>query len=436
MIFINGFFLVNFIPFGILVLAGIILFFSRKFKNEKWHYPLLFIITVIVFISLLRISVIIDRRYAMPVIVPGIVISVFAIMLLPGILRRFKIKYADAIVRLAVAITLLTCTAKAMRFQESKPYLYKLSEAIQNDCDKNNVNKAVILIFGNPGGKLDFSPKIDVIKVKSLRARDRFINIEHQLATLGPEYLKISYQMVYLLCVGPESGNFAADWDNKYHDKPELVYEYIRTKDQTALRLYRLNSTYPSAWLSPDKLEKILVNYNILKNGDFKKQYRIPREDSSADVLESSGVSPSEDGNIYFPEGWMIDPGHGWTSSCIPVSIKMPGNLTDALNIQSKDWISIYTEDAFDGGKAYLVAVQARAGQQGGKLTLWAYVYTADMNYVRTVSYRDIKLSRQNSRELIPFRLDNCEKFRLVLLASGDVSIKNIMAVPAEMPAK
>jgi len=82
------------------------------------------------------------------------------------------------------------------------------------------------------------------------------------------------------------------------------------------------------------------------------------------------------------------------------------------------------------------VAVQAGAGPQGGKLTLWAYIYSADMKYVRTVSYQDIKLSSPSCRELIPFRLDNCEKFRLVLLASGDVNIKNIMAVPAEKSAK
>ena len=53
--FINGFFLVNFLPFGILVLIGIILFFSRKFKVEKWHSTLLFIVIVLIVLSAWRI---------------------------------------------------------------------------------------------------------------------------------------------------------------------------------------------------------------------------------------------------------------------------------------------------------------------------------------------------------------------------------------------
>ena len=75
-------------------------------------------------------------------------------------------------------------------------------------------------------------------------------------------------------------------------------------------------------------------------------------------------------------------------------------------------------------------------GRKTVALTLWLYVYTAEMKYVRTVFYQKINLEDKFSQQLIPLKLNNCEKFVLSLLFSGDVSIKNIMVVSANAALK
>ncbi|MEI8247281.1 MAG: hypothetical protein WCI51_15720 [Lentisphaerota bacterium] len=239
MTFLHGFFLVNFPPFGLIVLAGILLFFLRNDKSAKWYYPLLFIVIILVVISFWRIPVLIDRRYAMPTLVPGIILSVFVIMLLPGILKHFNVKYATAIVRTMIVILLAACSAKAMREQKHKPYLQEIPKALQKNCDKSNVKKVLVLVFGNPGGHLVFEDTIKVIDIPP-----GFYLLEN---ALDLKILKNQYQHIYLLCVEHITENFCVAWEEKYIDKPELVYEYVNKK-QIAYRLYCIKS--------PDELHK------------------------------------------------------------------------------------------------------------------------------------------------------------------------------------
>ncbi len=272
MTLLNGFFLVNFLPFGLIVLAGLLLFFLRNDKPAKWYYPLLFIVIILIVISFWRIPILIDRRYAMPTLVPGIILSVFVIMLLPGILKHFNVKYATTIVRAMIVILLAACSAKTMREQEHKPYLQEIPEALQKNCDKNNVKKAVVLVFGNLGGHLvfDIAPKaidiptqnindslanigypfiiingvhIKIICLPKQHINDKFAEPAYQISNLNGildlKLLENQYSHIYLLCVEQIPENFCNLWMKKYINKPELVYEHINRK-QIAYRLYRV----------------------------------------------------------------------------------------------------------------------------------------------------------------------------------------------------
>ena len=437
MTFIEGFFLVNFVPFAILTIVGVMLFFRERDVSSRYYYPLLFIIVILVYISLWGLCLpLLSRRYAMPTLVPGIIISVFVIMLLPGILKYFKVKYAYAIVRIAIAALLVACIAKTMRTQEHKTYLRDISEVIKEDCAKYNLSKAALLVFGNPGGILDCDKMVNVVNVENKKNQAKFADTKYQFpflqGALEPAVLKIQYPHLYLLVIEHYPEGFSKSWEKKFHDKPELIYEYIRDNGQKTYRLYRVRSEYQSAWLNPEDFEETLKNNNVLKNSDFKRKHKLPAEDPIAKKMRNCGVAPASDGEMYLPEGWTINPKQGWGTTCNPVSFKLPDSSTDMLNIRSKGLVSLCTEDMLDGNKTYLLAVQASAGPQGGKLILCTYVYTAEMKYVRGGDQHNIILNAQNSRRLIPLRRENCEKIKLGLIFSGDVCVKSVMAIAGE----
>ena len=233
MTFLSGFFLVNFLPFGIIILAGIWLFFKGGYKQEKWYYPLLFFVIVLIVLSLWRIPLLIDRRYAMPILVPGIVISTFVLMILPEILDKFKIPHANAVTRVLIVGLLFACAAKAMRVQENKDYLHDIAETIKLDCQKNNIKEVVpLLVFGNPGGRLELNNNVKTINVANRPWNNRLANVEYQLprleaAGLNPDILKIRYSHLYMLCIEQEPGSFRNDWEKKFDDNPELIFEHI-----------------------------------------------------------------------------------------------------------------------------------------------------------------------------------------------------------------
>ena len=430
MTFLSGFFLVNFLPFGIIILTGVLLFFAGNYKQEKWYYPLLFIVIVLVVISLWRIPVLIDRRYALPTIVPGIAISAFVLMLLPGILKKIKIPYANAVTRIIIVALLAACAAKAMRVQENKDYLHDIPEAIILDCQKNNINGSVVLlVFGNTGGYLEPDNNVRTINVNNRHLNDRFADVEYQFTLLqdklDPDALKIQYPRLYLLCVEQLSGNFHISWEKKYADKPELIFEYINRK-QDAYRLYRVNSPYKFNGMATDESERMLANKNgLFKNGDLKKKYRISPESDDAKILQNRGIDLFSAGEVYLPEGWTINPYHGWNANCSPVSIKFTEGDTNALSVQSKDWISIYSHDLLDSNKTYLVAVQASSKTQG-IINLYAYIDTEKGKFIRTILLKEIPLANKKNTYLISFQLKNCLKIRLALIFSGSVTIDNI----------
>jgi hypothetical protein len=439
MSFINGFFLINFLPLGILVIVGFVFFFSGKFKIEKWRHPLLFIFLVLAAVSAWRIPIIYDRRYAMPALVPSIVISVFALMLLPEILKRFKVPYDKAITRTAIAILLIACVAKAMRVQENKEYLHDIAEAVKLDCKENNIKGHVaLLVFGNPGGHLVFDNNVKVTSVDNKPWNNRLANVEYQFRQLDrdglnhPDVLKCQYQHLYLLCVERVSGSFQAAWEKQYIDKPELIFKHI-SKKQIAYRLYRVKSASKVAWLHSDEFERMLANKDdLFKNEDFKKKYCISHEDDTAKILRNRGIDLFGNGEVSLPAGWTLNQYKGWTIDCNPVSIKFTEEDTKALNVQSKAMISIYSEDMLDADKTYLIAVRANSKTRGC-LGLSAYTYTEQSKYIQEINLKEIELSNKNNRYLIYFKMRNCGKIKLILTFSENVTISNIKTVSADI---
>ncbi|MFA6101911.1 MAG: hypothetical protein WCV67_12180 [Victivallaceae bacterium] len=436
--FIDAYFLVNFLPFGLMSLAGVLLFFKGKYKQEKWYYPLFFIVIVLTVTALWRVPVVDStRRYAMPIMVTGIVLSAFVLMLLPGILKKFKISHANAVTRVFTAALLIACVAKAMRPQENKDYLHEIAEVIKLDCQKSNINRNVaLLVFGNPGGHLNFDNNIEVINVKNEYWGCRFANAEYQCpqlnTSLNIDVLKSQYPHLYLLCVEPVHDNFRAAWEKQYSDNPELIFEYISRK-QTAYRLYRIKSPHKIAWTATDEFKSMLANKDdLFRNGDFKKKYRVSSEDNIAKDLLDRGIDLFGNGDVYLPDGWRINTGDGWNANCSPVSIKLTAGNTNALNIQSKNMVSLYSnKDTLNSNKFYLVAVRADSKTQGC-LILSAYTYNIKDEFIRPFVLKEIKLSNQKNSYLIPFMLKNCEKIRLGLIFSGNVTIDNVKVISME----
>lgn len=439
MSFTNGFFLVNFLPLGLLTLAGVLLFFIRNDKQEKWYYPLLLIVIVLTVISLWRAPVVISRRYAMPTIVPGIVISTFILMLLPEILKKFKIPYANAVTRIIIIGLLAACVAKTMREQENKEYLHDIAEAVKLDCIKSNITKNLaLLVFGNPGGHLKFSNNVEIINIPNKHFNKKLADIEYQFphlkADLNPDILKIRYQHLYLLAAEQASGRFHAAWEKRYHDSPELMFEYINKK-QVAYRLYRVKSPYKFGEYPSGEFELISANKtSLLRNGDFKKKSLISSEDSTAGILRNRGINLFENGNVYIPDGWILNPGDGWAANCNPVSIKFIEG-TNALNVQSKSMVSMYSYVVLDCNKTYLIAILANS-ENRGCLRLSAYTYTEKNTFKQVLILREIELSNKENSYLVYFKLDDCKKIRLALAFSGNVSIRKIMVFPAETAVK
>lgn len=240
--FIDGFFQVNFFPLGLIVLAGIWLFFRGNYKNEKWYYPLFFIIILLFFISFWRmIAMVASRRYAMPTMVPGIIISTFVLMLLPVILKRFKLPLTKFII---VAL-LVACVAKAMRPQENKEYLYHITEYIRGDYQNNNIEGNIaLIIFGDIGGLLESNNKIEMYSIENKFTRP-VENYEYQFSqldarALNPIFLKTRNSRIYLL-VSEQSNSFQNAFEKKYSVNIELKFEHINKK-QTTYRLFLVNT--------------------------------------------------------------------------------------------------------------------------------------------------------------------------------------------------
>ncbi len=426
MIFFRGFFLVNFLPFGILVLAGAVLFCLRGKRREKWYYPLLFVILVLLAVSAWRIPFIIGRRYAMPVLVPGIVVSTYMVIILPEILRRYRMKYATATVRLLVVVLLAICAAKTLRFKERKPYLRELNKIIQNDCRKNKFAAPGLVVFGDPDSSLRFDGNVSVITVAPPAHGHKLFDEKFQFnllqGSLDPEILKAQYSCLYLLLVEPVNGQFRKSWQKKFHDKPELLYEYVRKKNQYAFRLYRVICK-----VKVGKYKQALKSgRNLLKNGHFKTRYQIPPETPVTKTLRERGIDLFASGDVFLPREWSINPGDGWKYGKEPVVVKLgPGS---GFKVKSGSYVSIYSGNVYDVNRTYLVSINAKT-ETRGKLSLYAYLYAAKGKFIHAELLKEIDLTGETEDYIIPFKFRNCENVRLALIFTGNVTVNSMKIV-------
>lgn len=433
MTFLSGFFLVNFLPFGIIILAGLLLFFTGRYTRESWYYPLLFIIITLIVISLWRIPLLIDRRYVMPVLVPGILVSVFVLINLPGVFYKFKLPYASAITRIIIFILLVSCIAKAMRVQENKDYLRDIAEIIRTDCQKNNIKGNVpLLLFGNPGGYLDLDKNIVLFNIDNRYFNAKVADTDYQFGKLTgglhPDILKIRSPRVYLLCVEEKTGNFSRDWTTRYHDNPELVFEYTNPRNQIAYRLFRVLSKNKTAWYSPEEFDAFLKKNNIWANCDFSLKTKILSTDPAVVTLKKRGIDLG-DNDFYLPAGWRINTGHGWAADCSPVSIEFSDGK--ALNVTCGSIISIYSSNVLSGRNKFLFAINAGPVYKG-LLLLCVYKYDKNDKFIDAFILDNIK----SEKTLILLESLNCDKIKLALLFSGEISIRNIMVIPFEAIAE
>ena len=436
MTFFYGFFQVIFPPLGIAALLGICLFFLTKNKSEKYYYPLLFIIIVLTVISLWRIPVIISKRYAMPALVPGLVVGVYAIMLLPDILKKNRIQYSKWITRLIIAGILIACVAKTLRVQENKPYLHELPKALHEDCRKSNVAKTALLIFGDPGGHIDFNNDVKIINVENRHLNDRFADSEYQLAILdktsNPNILKIRYPHLYLLSVEDSSGSFSNAWEKKYGEKPQLIYEYIRPKDQVAYRLYRVSSEYKAAWLDEIALNQLLDQNNMLKNGDFSQKSKVPPDDKIIEILKKRGIELKSADGLYLPSDWYINPNAGWSKKCSPVEIELiPAidGVKSRLQMSSRATISLFSNTKLYGGYKYVIVLDVY-GVNNSAFSIYGYRYADN----KSQSFHKIiaaTAKEQMQREIAILDLSDFKGYALLrlYLAGGSISVDKIYVV-------
>ncbi len=441
---INGFFLVNFIPFGIIILIGFILFFRGKYFREVWRSPLLFIFITLVTISAWRIPIIISRRYAMPTLVPGIVICTYVVLILPDILKKLRVKHGRGIVRILVMVSLIACVAKAMRFQESKPYINKLPKVLRKDCLKNNIKNTVLLILGKPGGNLYFDKEIKVINVKNKYLNDHCANIEFQLKQLDNkinyEKYKYQYPYLYLLCIEKKTSRFCSVWEKKYHQKPQLLYEYIRNKDKVAHRLYRITSKYKSAWMKPGELEELFSRNNILRNGTFSKKIKVLPNYPEVKILKERGIDLIHVTNSYLPMGWTINSNAGWQRECSPAQIRLMPSEEDNYKFQLKmscnSTISLFSNTIFKGRQKYWIMLKFH-GKPNSLIRIFLFKYSKN-KLIKIECLTRINPNQQKQQQIIAFDLNHLDGYaRMGLyLASGSVYIENIFVVPSSVLEK
>ncbi|MHB9139988.1 MAG: hypothetical protein ACYC4Q_11355, partial [Victivallaceae bacterium] len=413
MTFVINFFQVNFIPFGILTVAGTICFFSGKFKHEKWYWPLLFIFAILMLVSLWRIPVALTKRHALPTLMPGTVISVFMIMLLPKILSFFHVKYAKAIIRAALAVLLLICAVKTLRKQESKPYLQELPEVIKADMVNNNAGKSVLLVFGDPGGHINVDKSIQLIDIENKYINDKFTNAEYQIPklikNLSLDVLNVQYPHIYLLCIENELSVFASAWASKYRNKPDLIYEYARNKNKVNYRLYRVASNCLTAWLPDLEFNKFMRQKNILPNGDFSDKIKLSPDALEMQILSKRGISLFADGDLYIPAGWHINPNSGWSGKSAPAGIKLNkrAGCGNQLAMYSATNISLWNSHKIPADEKYVLGVNVDPSANSV-----LHVYVCYYNKAgKALRYEDIIAIRPSSKEILPLTTFSLEKF-------------------------
>lgn len=348
---IDGFILTMFPPVAIMTMLGSFFVFW-KYPHEKQQSLPYFLVWVFLIMLCWRIPIVIDRRYMLPVIVPGILL---AALFLRTLFHKWHYigKWLCGVLLTAMAIA---GTAKAMRFQEPKPYLVEIPTVVNEELQDYKWEQTYVMILGNIGGYLPFSDSVtsrQILVSSDFSAKDDHNQIFEQIDLyFKPNNLLLQYPAIYILITSYlPSEDFIRIWHSKYGHTPVLCYEFIRPKNKERIQLFRIESSYSSANKTNKERLASYKNFNLLPNPDFSQKTKLPPDAPVFAKLASLGIDlgiPA--GETSFPDDWKLYMPSIKKEAQISFKYSERGNLS----LSGQDTI-VFIQDAqpLAGGKIY-----------------------------------------------------------------------------------
>lgn len=356
MIAINGFWNILFPPVAIGVMLG--LFCLKRFRHASWFYPVLFVTVVFSITFLWRMLIIDSKRYALPLLVPGVLLAAVFLKFLYS-QKRVPGRYLCGILMLAIIIA---GVAKAMRFQEPKPYLRQIPLAIKNDMEERGfAGRGSVIILGNVGGYLAFDRIIPVfsidggIKFSVAEERERLLK---SLDGMDLHTILLLQPVIYIIVATDVAGSIVAESFCRRYQLPfELCYEFKRDKDGSRRLAFRVLSPYASSLLPATVRDDIYKTANLLYNSDFQS-YGIRQSDERRQTDTPASQSDTAE-ELSIPAGWNIKQ-TSRTMNLTPGIIEY--TASGDLRLQSTQILALYqSQNNYPGTKQYQVFVKVRA---------------------------------------------------------------------------
>lgn len=350
MIAINGFLLTTFPPIAIMVLLGLYCLKKRLLQN----YILVFIAVIFLFMMIWRIPFVNGRRYVLPVVIPSIPIAVLFLKTLYH-KRSFPGQWLCGIMLIIITVA---GTAKAMRFQEPKPYLKAIPAIIHRETQTQNWQQVGVIILGNIGGYLQFTDNI--ISYPIMEQANFQVGINNRLMFrqidkyLTPDNLLLHFPALYIIL----SSNIASDefietWQAQYGHTPKLCYDFTQSENrQETIKLFRIESPYISAYKNSQKQSEIYEKFNLLNNPDFSQKQKLPVDSPILNKLTSLGIDLTEsDEEIFIPNGWQLYMPSLKENAHVSMKYSDSGRL--CLTAQNNTIALLQTNLPLNGGKIY-----------------------------------------------------------------------------------
>lgn len=352
---ISGFWDILFPPVAIGVVLGLLCL--KKFRQAEWFYPALFVTVVFAFAFLWRLLIIDSKRYALPLLVPGVLLAAVFFKFLHS-QKRVPGRYLCGILMLAIIIAGI---AKAMRFQEPKPYLREIPLTIKNDMETHGfAGQGSVIILGNVGGYLAFDGTIPVfpisggMKFSATEERERLLK---SLDGIDLHAILLQQPVTYIIVASDVEGSVVAESFSRRYQLPfELCYEFKRDKDGSRRQAFRVLSPYASSRLPVTVRNKIYKTANLLYNSDFQS-HGIRQSDERCQT--DTPVSQSDTAEkLSIPAGWNIRQ-TSRTMNLTPGMIEC--TASGRLRLQSTQILALYqSKNNYPGAKRYQIFAKAR----------------------------------------------------------------------------
>lgn len=423
---LDGFLITAFPPVAVMIVLGG--YCLCRYCNIKLNYVLFFILGFFLLVILWRLPLIKDRRYMLPVIIPGFLL---AGLFLKTLLERYASigKWCCGILLLIIAVS---GTAKALRFQEEKPYLSEIPALISRDGKINQWDHVFVLIVGNVGGYSAFDNLVTVAQVQhslSFRVPENRALIFNDIADIQLENLLLRYPALYIFTTTDNPAEeFITLWTKQFSTlpKPELYYEFIRPKDQRRYQLFKICSPFSSAHFTETQRLDLLRKFNLLTNSDFSQKEPFPDGYTLNGMGKSEIPLKDENDNNYTLAGWhlCITP---WQNNPIVTRIE----TTPRLNLAAqKTVVFLRQKNVCNGGDKY---------QVGGVVNVKQPTYffvdaikTKHNGYVSSTRVINLLLppGKHEFSSIIDLLDWHGECDLQIGLYNGDIELENIYLVP------